>query len=112
MRQINRLDVSETNFDEFGDFILRTVKLSSGEVLFLASDIAINVLGVKNPFNLTKAVDVRNKAEIILTFVEEYNPQRYIFVNLEGLRCMVYRARNCEVNRFDFILWAQEKSVN
>ncbi len=91
---------------------IRAVEVVDGSVLFLAHDIAKHALGVSNPFSLTRSVDDRSKVELVLTFTEGQNPQRYILVDLEGLRCMVYRARSSEVNRLDFINWIKQKSVN
>lgn len=104
--------IERTALEEYGDRSVRMVYLESGEVLFLAYDIAKNILGTSSSYSLTKAVDERSKIELVLTFVEDCNPQKYILVNLDGLMCMTYRARRCEVNRLDFINWAKEKSVN
>lgn len=102
--------VDKIDWLSYGGEVVRSVVLKDGTVLFLAADIANNIIGVKNPFSLVKAVDHRNKVELVISFDEGYNVQRYIFVNLEGLRCMVYRARSCKVNRYDFIMWAQRRA--
>lgn len=109
---IGRHDITEVGELFYDDCVVRTATLDSGEVLFLAKDIATSVMGIVNSFNLTKSVDPRSKVELVLTFEEDLNPQRYIFVNLDGLTCMVYRARKSEVDRLLFIDWAKEKSVN
>lgn len=113
---ISKFDIESVNTIYYGEGSekrsIRVVNLTSGETLFVASDIAIFVLGVQNAHNLTRSVDERSKATVIVTFDEIVNPQKYIVVNMEGLRDMVYRARKSEVNKLDFIMWAQEKSVN
>lgn len=109
----NNISISSFQCNEYeGESIRMVVTLEEGKVLFVASDIATGILGVKNPYSLTQSVDRRCKAEVVTSFVEEYNPQRYVLVDLEGLRSMVYRARNSKYNRLDFILWAKEKGGN
>lgn len=114
--EISRLDVEKVGEFYYSDgrldIVIKTVTLVSGEVLFVANDVVVYALGLQNPANLTKGVDDRSKSTVVVSFEEGVNPQRYVLVNMEGLRDIVYRARKSEVNKLDFILWAQEKSVN
>lgn len=106
---INKEDIVSADWDTFQYASVRTITLRDGRVLFLAYDIARNILGLSNSAKLYNAVDSRSKGEAVITFVEDFNPQRYKFVDHDGLSCMVYRARKSEVNRLDFINWAKEK---
>lgn len=109
---VDKTNVVNVDWGDFNGRLVRTTKLDDGTVLFAVCDIQENILGVKNASDLYSQIDARCKAELILTFVEEYNPQKYRFVTLDGLAFMVYRARKCQVNRYDFVLWAREKCVN
>ena len=108
--KVQREDIFEVKELFYTDLTVRVAVMENGNLLFSARDLA-TALGVVNPFNLTKSVDNRSKAEIVLSF-DGTNAQRYIFVNLDGLMCMVYRARKSEVNRLDFITWAKRQGVN
>lgn len=107
--KINKADVVITEWDNFYGVGVRTITLKDGRVWFSAYDIAVEVLGIVSPAKLYNAVDPRSKAEAVLSFVEDYNPQRYNLVNIDGLQHMVYRAKNCPVNRLDFINWAKSR---
>ncbi|MGG3797719.1 hypothetical protein [Metabacillus fastidiosus] len=90
---------------------LRTIALENGKILFLACDLANNIIGIKGYTKLYNAVDKRCKGDTVITFDESINPQRYKFVDVYGLMCMVFRARECKVNRLDFIQWAQKRRI-
>ena len=109
---INRLDVMEVQESSYNGKTIRTVALNSGKVLFLAHDTASNYLSITGYTRLYGAVDYRCKGDVILTFEEGVNPQRYKFVDADGLAHMVYRAKTSPMDAYDFVLWAKEKSVN
>jgi prophage antirepressor-like protein len=90
--------------------LVRAVTIYDGTVLFVAYDIGKNILGVRNPHDLISSTDRRSKREAIISFDEDVNPQRYILVDIEGLRSIVYRSKKSDVDKLDFIYWAVEKT--
>lgn len=109
---ISRLDLTNVRETYYNGKTIRTVTLNNGKVLFLAHDVAANYLGITGYTRLYSAVDNRCKGDAILTFEEGVNPQRYKFVDADGLAHMVYRAKTSPMDVYDFVLWAKEKSVN
>lgn len=111
---VEQFDVAKTEWEYFNDGReerqVRTVTLEDGTVLFAVCDLQDFILEVKNASDLLRQVDNRSKTELVLTFVEEYNPQRYNLVTVDGLTHMVFRARKCAVDRLDFIYWARERA--
>jgi len=111
MLKLKQSDVDSTLWLSFEGRDVRVVNVKDGSKYYVACDIQDNILGVSNISKLLEHVDHRCKAEAVITFVEDFNAQRYNLVDLDGLRWIIFRARKCEVDRLAFVKWVESKDV-